>query len=1097
MWTARHFLIAALCLTGSPGALALADEIRVDYLSQVKPLLKKRCFACHGALKQEAGLRLDTAAAIRKGSDSGKVISPGAAASSSALLERVSATEEALRMPPEHEGEPLKLDEIDLLRQWIAAGAPAPEGEKPEADPKDHWSFRPIVRPVEPKLKNPAWGRNPVDAWIAAGHEKQGLTPQAEAPRIVLLRRLSMDLIGLPPTAEEIAAFEADRSGDWYEKAVDRLLNDPRHGERWARHWMDVWRYSDWWGLGDQLRNSQRHIWHWRDWIVESLNGDLPYDEMVRLMLAADELAPDDPAKLRATGFLARKYFLFNRTQWLDEVVTHVGKGLLGLTMNCAKCHDHKFDPFPQEDYYRFRAIFEPYHVRVDVTPGELDLTKDGIPRIFDGVPEAPTYRYIRGDEAHPDTSKVIAPGIPALLAFDKFTVQPVALPMEAWQPGRRPWVLENHIEAAKQRLHSTQEKRSRAERELRESEAGQLAAAGNSENAPFTPIIENFATLDPTRWKADGTGWTHDAGRLEQTRDGAVSSTLTLLSEAPRDFEAVLRFRLTGGSHWRSVGLMFDAFRSDSAGNEPESYQTLYLSGAMEDPKIQGAFTRRGESQYPGEGRKPYVVEVGKEYSLQVRARGNMINASVDGKHVLSWRTPQARRPGAIRIMTFDALAVIQEFRLSALAPAATLVEPNGSPVPTPREELELADLELQVARADLDNINHLAAAIQAQRENATPAVQAERMTVAIRAERQFAVEKARRDLLLARRAVAGAVDEKRPEAEKKLASANEYLQKATASLTAEVQPTDQCTLPVGAQWTATRFANTGVDDPVVPFLPQSTGRRTALAKWITDRRNPLTARVAANHIWGRHFGTSLAPTPFDLGRNSPDPVHPELIDWMASELMENGWSMKHLHRVIVTSATYRLSSSLAGAEANLAKDPDNHYWWRRTPIRIESEAVRDSILSLAGTLDEARGGPSIPSAQQAESRRRSLYFFHSNNERNLFLTTFDEAEVGECYRRDQSIVPQQALALTNSAMVLDASGQIAERITPASADDEAFVRQAFTLVVGIHPSPAELDASLKALGSWKNLPGGTADQARSNLVWVLLNHNDFVTLR
>jgi Protein of unknown function (DUF1553)/Protein of unknown function (DUF1549)/Planctomycete cytochrome C len=1091
MRTARRILIAAACLAGSTGIRAFAEEKRADYLSQVKPLLKKRCFACHGALKQEAGLRLDTAAAILRGGDSGAAVEPGAEESSSVLLERVSETDESLRMPPRHEGEPLKPDEIELLRQWIAAGAPAPDGEKPEADPKDHWSFRRIGRPTAPAVKNSPWVRNPIDAWIAAEHERQGLVPQPETPRIVLLRRLSMDLIGIPPTAEEIAAFEADRSVDWYEKVVDRLLNDARHGERWARHWMDVWRYSDWWGLGDELRNSQRHMWHWRDWIVESLNRDLPYDEMVRLMLAADELAPKDPEKLRATGFLARNYFIFNRTQWMDEVVTHVSKGLLGLTINCSKCHDHKFDPFPQEDFYKMRAFFEPYQVRVDMTPGETDLTKDGIPRVFDGLLEAPTYRYVRGNEASPDTSKVIPPGIPNLLSFDKFSIQSVELPDDAWQPGRRPWVLANHIAAARQRLQVAREKRIRAEQDLQ--------PAKQEVGTAYAPIVDKFAELDPARWKVDGKGWSHQSGRLEQKLDGAVLSTLTLLNEAPRDFEAVLRFQLVGGSHWRSVGLIFDAPRpgAASAGDEPESHQIVYLSAAAEGPKIQGAFTSRGESQYPGEGSKPYAVEVGKEYTLRLRVRGNVINAAVNGEHVLSWRTPLARRSGAVRVTTFDALADIREFRLSALDSAVTLLEPNGAPTLNPREELELAEAELRVAEADLDCIECLDAAVQMQREKADPASQVEKKIVAIRAEQRLAVEKARRDLLLAKRVLNAAADEKRPEAEKKLASAQETLKSATVSLEAAIRPSDEYTLPMGARWSATRFANTGVDDPNVPFPRQSTGRRTALAKWITDRRNPLTARVAVNHLWNRHFGTPLAPTPFDLGRNSPDPAHPELLDWLASELMESGWSMKHLHRLIVTSATYRMSSSLAGGEGNLAADPDNRFWWRRPPIRIESQAVRDSILALAGTLDSTRGGPSVPSGEQAESKRRSLYFFHSNNERNLFLSTFDEAEVGECYRREQSIVPQQALALTNSALVQDSSRRIAERIGGTATGDDEFIRQAFTLVVGIHPGAEEVDASRKALESWKNLPGGTAAQARSNLVWILLNHNDFVTLR
>jgi hypothetical protein len=311
-----------------------------------------------------------------------------------------------------------------------------------------------------------------------------------------------------------------------------------------------------------------------------------------------------------------------------------------------------------------------------------------------------------------------------------------------------------------------------------------------------------------------------------------------------------------------------------------------------------------------------------------------------------------------------------------------------------------------------------------------------------------------------------------------------------------------------VGARWTPTRFLSSGADDPAPPFMPRSTGRRTALAKWVTDPGNTLTARVAVNHIWARHFGTPLVATVFDFGRKGQPPTHPELLDWLASELVESGWSMKHLHRLIVTSATYRLAGAGGAAEANAAKDPDNVQLWRRPPARLESQAVRDSLLSLADTLDPKVGGPSVLPAQQADSKRRSLYFFHSNNERNLFLTTFDEALVTDCYRREQSIVPQQALAMTNSRLVLDLSRPIADRVAKhlaasgRPADDETFARAAFLLLLAAEPSAKELAACARAVDEWRKLPeagsGAAATAfARSNLVWVLLNHNDFVTVR
>jgi mono/diheme cytochrome c family protein len=337
---------------GSPEA----DAALAVYSGKIRPLLAKACFSCHGSLKQEAGLRLDTVDLLALGGDSGPAIVRGDAAAS-LIVERVADQDPDSRMPPEGEGEPLTTEQVEMLRTWIAAGAPAPAGEEPEADPRSHWAFQPRTRPAVPTAANVSWVRNPIDAFLSSAHERAGLVPQPEPARHVLVRRLYLDLIGLPPAPDELAAIVGDRSADWYEKLVDRLLADPRHGERWARHWMDVWRYSDWWGLGEEHRNSQKHMWHYRDWIVESLNADVPYDEMVRQMLAADELYPEDPAKLRATGYLARNWYAFNRTQWLDETVEHVGKGLLGVTMNCAKCHAHKYDPIEQVDYYRMRAF--------------------------------------------------------------------------------------------------------------------------------------------------------------------------------------------------------------------------------------------------------------------------------------------------------------------------------------------------------------------------------------------------------------------------------------------------------------------------------------------------------------------------------------------------------------------------------------------------------------------------------------------------------------------------------------------------------------------------------------------------------------------
>ena len=342
-----------------------------EYLRNIKPVLKERCYACHGALKQKAGLRVDSAENLRKGSKGGDVLALGQAEPSE-LLARLTAADVDERMPPE--GAPLKQEEIKAIREWIAAGAPVPQSETAEADPREHWAFQ-----VPRRVPLPGNAGNPIDDLLEARLAKRGLKAQPSAERTILIRRLYLDLIGLPPTEEQL---QYERR---WEAIVEELLASPYYGERWARHWMDIWRYSDWYGLGDEVRDSQKQLWRWRDWIVTSLNENKGYDQMVREMLAADEITPRNLETVAATGFLARSYYKFNRTTWLDNTVEHTGKAFMGLTMNCAKCHDHKYDPIDHLDYYKFRAIFEPYHVRVDAMPGELALANNGITRVYDG----------------------------------------------------------------------------------------------------------------------------------------------------------------------------------------------------------------------------------------------------------------------------------------------------------------------------------------------------------------------------------------------------------------------------------------------------------------------------------------------------------------------------------------------------------------------------------------------------------------------------------------------------------------------------------------------------------------------------------------
>jgi mono/diheme cytochrome c family protein len=1133
--TAKWLLAVAmlLCLAGS----TLIAEESIDYLKQIKPVLHERCFACHGALKQEAGLRLDTAALAIKGGDSGAAIKPGDV-EASLLIKRITAADESTRMPPE--GEPLKAEQIAALRNWIAQKAVAPVDEQPERDPRDHWAFKTPVRPVVPRVEQPTaeqarWQVNPIDAFISKEHRERGLVPQRTADKRVWLRRVSLDLIGLPPTTEELDAFVADQSPDAFDKVVTRLLDSPQYGQRWGRHWMDVWRYSDWWGLGAEVRNSQKHIWHWRDWIIESLNADKGYDQMLREMLAADELYPNDLDRLRATGYLTRQYFIFNRTTWLDETIEHTAKGMLGLTFNCAKCHDHKYDPLSQDEYYKLRAIFEPYQIRTEMVPGQIDFEKDGIPRAFDAHLDVPTHLHVRGDDRNPDKSRTMEPAVPAFLSSDelKLAIEPISLPVEATHPGLREFVVKTHRQAAEQQIAAARTAVDAAKKKLVEAEtvakelAAKAAAATSDAPAkddakpspePATDVVlrDDFSAEKPDVWEQLIGKWSYENSRLVQSQTGAIRAAMRLKQMPPADFEAKLKYIPTSGDMWKSVGISCDV---TVEGNEILAYASSYAGG----PKSQIAFKQGGNYVYPPNATQARKLDLNQPHEMVLRARGTLLNMSVDGEHSIAFRLPASspRQRGFVELVAFDAKVEFVAFELKALPADVKLVEADApKPMPTSPASLPVDQALLAVtiaekvaksADAQLVSIEARAAALvpgegQTTKELALAASKSERILAACRADEEVS----RAELALLQAAA-----DKQPEAEKKLVAAKAALETAQKAIDL---PSEAFTPLPGAKKTQEDYQNRNAGKP---YPTTSTGRRTAFAKWLTDPRHPLPARVAVSHIWTRHMGKPLVPTVFDFGRKGTPPTHPELLDWLAVELIENGWSMKHIHRLIVTSQVYRLSSSSrmgTPARPDAAKstlnadgqecpsyitDPDNRFYWRMNPVRMEAQIVRDSLLSLAGELDLSLGGPSIAINDEA-SRRRSLYFVHSHNDHQKFLSTFDDASVLDCYRRAESIVPQQALALENSPLATTMAGKIAQRLATArpNASDSDFIRFAFVTILSVEPTPdeqsaiAELLKRMTDLARSKNRPNPEV-LARTNLIQTLLNHNDFITIR
>lgn len=921
-----------MALVGGP--IGWSSRANADHYSEhVKPLLAEKCVACHGPLRSEAGLRLDAAALIRRGADGSPVVVDGKPAES-ALFERVSTREIDQRMPPEGEGVALTKAELAVVEKWIAEGMPAPQDETYVASPMDHWAYQPIVVPEIPPP--PADAGEQADAGVIdrlLGHlqRQRGLERLPAADRETWLRRVTLDLSGLPPTPEEIADYLSNTSPDAEARIVERLLARPAYGERWGRHWMDVWRYSDWDGYKQELRGSQRHIWHWRDWIIESLNDDKPYDQMVLEMLAGDEIAPTDENVLRATGFLARNFHKSNRNIWLDATVEHTAKAFLGMTLACARCHDHKYDPISQEQYYQFRAIFEPHEVRTEPIEGQPDLTKAGIPRAFDAKPDAKTFLLNRGNEKQPREDSPLQPGVP--LGFDlPLECTPVPLPPVAYQPSLAPAAQANAMDAAWQRLE---------------------------------------------------TAWQEAQPKLKQLRAQANSAAAQNASATAADAKEA------------------DAKEADAL--EP-------LEVALVDAHAAEAALVALEARYAAD------------------------HAKADGA-TADRLTPLVRK------------AAQAEQRANLLAAKAGYAAAIRS---------------LEAARTAQSAANSAKADPAKSKAKADPA-------------------KAKVDAKKAADALAAA--------EKNLQTQREAWRKAQAA----------------AQTEATAYT------PVGPVYPrESTGRRLGLARWIIDPRNPLTARVAANHIWMRHFGAPLVDDVADFGLRAKQPVTAPLLDWLADQLLSSGWDMKRLHRQIVLSETYRLSSDTSCPEGQKAKslDPENRLLARANVRRLDAEEIRDSLLAVAEHLDRSFGGPDLSEDEGEKLPRRSVYFRHAYEKQVPMLVLFDGPSPNECYRRSPSILPQQALALANSDLSRQLSQRLGARLheqTESQAQSQAsaradgqstgFVERLFVAVLGRQPTDQERAACTDFLS--ESASDQSLLQRRQSLAHALLNHNDFVVAR
>jgi len=704
--------------------------------NHIRPLLVDHCLECHGEDKQKGQLRLDSREALLQGGESGSAVVPFKP-DESLLLQAVRY--ESLEMPPTGK---LPEAKIEVLADWIRRGAAWPgsdgkrissrKGEK-EFTQEDRawWALQPLTDHAPPQPANDNWSRNEIDRFILSQMLPQGLEPAPEADRATLIRRLSFDLTGLPPTIAEVHEFEHDPDPRAFEKLVDRLLDSPQYGERWARHWLDVVRYAD--SDGYRIDHYRPDSWRYRDYVIRSLNNDKPYDRFVQEQLAGDELFPDNPDSLIATGYLRHWIYEYNnrdvRGQWdliLNEVTDTTGDVFLGLGMQCAKCHDHKYDPILQKDYYRLRAYFE---------------------------------------AIKPDDRRIVS---------------------------------------------------STAEQQNYEQQLRQWEAATEDIRARIAAIEEPH-------------------------RNAARRKAIEIF---PPDIQAILN--------------------SKQEDRSPLEQQLFELAWRQVDYEYDGLDNRiKGEE---------------KETLLALRR--------------------ELAKQDAMKPLPLTTALVVTD-----VAPSAPVTR-----IPKKKTEVRPGVLSiLNLAEAEIESLGP----------------------------------------------------------------------------------------------------------------PQrTTGRRSALAKWLTQPDNPLSTRVIVNRIWQGHFGRGLAQNASDFGTLGGPPTHPELLDWLTLRFVRNGWTFKDLHRLIVTSATWRQSTSHPQLAAFQTQDPLNQYYWQFNTRRLDAEQIRDAILAVSGQLDLTPGGPGV----QSDVPRRSIYLRVMRNERDSLLDVFDlPLFFSSTSSRDTTTSPVQSLLLFNSQIMMN----------------------------------------------------------------------------
>jgi cytochrome c553 len=1036
-----------------------ANQDGSDFFEKnVRPVLVRQCLACHSSpTSPMGGLRLDSREGMLKGGAHGPAVVPGKASES--LIVRAVRQFETLRMPPSGK---LKDADIAALAQWIEMGAPwgaAAESRKPADAGKQYWAFIPPRAAEPPQVHDAARVQSPIDRFVLAQLESKGLKAAPPADKRTLIRRATFDLTGLPPTRDEVRAFLADTQPDAFARVVDRLLASPRYGERWGRHWLDVARYADSNGLDENL--VYRHAYRYRDYVIQAFNKDKPYDLFVKEQLAGDLLPkPASEAETferwTATGFLSLGAKMLAEDDpvkmemdIVDEQLDTTARTFMGLTVGCARCHDHKFDPIPQADYYSLAGIFKSsktmedfkvvarWHEYVLAPEPEREKLKEHQAKIeakskeIASLTRTENGKLIKEARSHAGAYLLAAAdvlryeqiplralangsgaGNGVRRTADSFDRGNVPRKLEKEKPNvdpksTRPYLAEYDITVASAGSYQL---------DFLEQESGSgtvdVAVNGVLELRGKRPVENREASPDEGGWSVAGVvplKAGHNTIRLEHRTRFPYFEAL-LVSALPAGASAPLSLQQVSRQYGINPGFL-DNWVEEMRRSKGAPNSVLF---ALE------AFTSKG---------------------------------SLAGDALAGWTSPAAERFRGFLPKTREQLAARYQELFNEADREWEKAEKERGPVPEPKSDADAAKQEIKLADPRIDAFRELAYA------KAGP-------FSAPDSARQYYPEEARTQL-------------------EQLEKERKELEQATPDLPRAMgvrEGNKIANLPIhirGSHWTLgeevpRRFPRIIAGENQPPIPPGQSGR-LQLAEWLTQPGHPLTSRVMANRIWRWHFGRGIVPSVDNFGRLGEAPTNQPLLDWLALRFEQQGWSIKQMHRTIMLSSTYQMSSAYDAHAAEV--DPENTLLWRMNRRRLEAEAIRDAVTSVTGIIDLTAGGPILTYKDREyvsntsrrggtdyDVPRRAVYIPVVRSSMYEMFQAFDLPDPSTPNGdRNSTVIAPQALFMMNASLVLKATRAMAGKLlSETGVDDSSRVREAYETVFARPPEASDIDRAL-----------------------------------